>query len=236
MAISINDVKQLVEDLAKKDQKTDYIKAAVFNRYAKAAQLDIINQQRNTFEMGSISSDATSELKKRTTVNVDPTTGQLSQPSDYLYVSALYKNVFNTNSRGDVFPTTNPVELVTDNELGNRLSSRVSPPTTQRPISVEYDGYFQIYPKEVGLMELVYIKEPLDPWWNYTVSSNVQVYAATGGSTTNPNSGVTAGDSTDFELPLQLRNELVYKICEYLGISVRQADLTQGAQFLKANQ
>lgn len=221
MAVNVNDVKVLVEALANKDQKTTYISAANFNRYAKAAQLDIINEQRAIFESGTISSDNLSALKRSTTINVNPDTGVLTLPPDYLYFSAMYITTYNVNKRGETFVKKNPIEIVGDNELGNRLSSMFEPPTRQRPIAVQYDNTIQLYPSNVGIVDLVYLKEPADPVWGFTVSSNVQVYSA--------------GTSTNFEISEQLRNDLVYKICQYFGVTVQQADLFQAAQMLKAN-
>lgn len=222
MAVNVNDVKVLVEALVNKDQKTTYISAANFNRYAKAAQLDIINQQRMIFEAGTISSDDMSSLKVKTQINVDPDTGKFTTPTDYLYLSAMYVNTYNVNKRGDVYPKTNPIEVVSDNELGNRLSSMFETPTRQRPIAVEYDDEMQLYPYNVGVIDLVYIKDPADPTWAFTVSGNVQIY--------------DSGNSVDFEISEQLRNDLVYKICQYFGVTVQQADLVQASQILKANQ
>lgn len=222
MAVNVNDVKVLVEALANKDQKTTYVSAANFNRYAKAAQLDIINEQRMVFEAGTISSDNMASLKVKKQINVDTTTGTFSTPADYLYLSAMYVNTYNVNKRGEVFAKTNPIEPVTDSELGNRLSSMFETPTKQRPIAIEYDGSITVYPNNVGLIDLVYIKQPADPTWAFTVSGNVQVY--------------DSGNSVDFEISDQLRNDLVYKICQYLGVTVQQADLFQASQMLKANQ
>lgn len=222
MAVNVDDVKVLVEALVNKDQKTTYLSASRFNTYAKAAQLDIINEQRGVFEMGTPSSDNFSSLKVKKQFNVDTTTGRFTTPDDYLYFSAMYVSTHNVNKRGEVFVKTNPVELISDNELGNRLSSMFEPPTKQRPVAVKYDGEIAIFPKDTGIIDLVYIKQPLPPIWGFTVSGNVQVYEA--------------ASSTDFEIPNQLRNDLVYKICQYLGVTVRQADLVQASQLLKANQ
>ena len=229
MAVSINDVKLGVELLAAKDQKTTYLNASKFNRYAPLAQDIVYRNKRRQFESSSVSSDELSELKQLSAINV-PITGQMPKPSDYSYWSSVYKTGFFTDRRGNQVPLVNGVDLVTDSELGERLSSQFSPPTVQHPIVVEYDTYFQFYPENVGSVKLAYLRTPLVPFWNYTVSSNQQVYAATGGVGTNPNSGVTAGNSTDFELAEELKSDLIFTICGLLGITVRQADLFQSAQ------
>jgi len=85
------------------------------------------------------------------------------------------------------------------------------------------DGFFDVYPTDINNITLTYIKEPLQPWWNYTLSGSTPVFAETGGTTTNPNAGVTAGDSTDFEV--QDFEDLVWRICKYMGIEIRERDL-----------
>jgi hypothetical protein len=53
------------------------------------------------------------------------------------------------------------------------------------------------------------------------------VFAATGGVTTNPNAGVTAGNSTNFVLGEDNFGDLVFRICRYFGIEVREQELYQ---------
>tara|TARA_R110000787_G_scaffold20623_9_gene61438 strand:+ start:2812 stop:3525 length:714 start_codon:yes stop_codon:yes gene_type:complete len=231
MSISTDEVKQRVELVSAKDQKTGYLPSSRFNNYAAIAQDMIISELRKSFESGLVSSDALSDLKTRLTINV-PTTGRYAKPSDYLYYSAMYVNILDKNKQGEQFSTSYTVDPVTDSQLGDRRSSMVSPPTKQRPIVIEYNTYLQMYPENTGLVELVYLRQPLIPFWNFTVASNEQVYAATGGSETNPNAGVTAGDSTDFDLPYQLKDDLVFTICQLLGVTVRQPDLFQSTQAL----
>jgi hypothetical protein len=231
MPISVNEIKERVELIASKDQKTIYLNADKFNKYAPVALDKILQQQRVKMEAGLMSSDALDDLKVRADYVV-PTNGQLAKPADYLYYDIAVVNAFNVNKNGEQFITKNPVDYVTDSEFAYRVSSRVSPPTKERPIVYGIEGYWQFYPNNVGIVTLQYIKEPLQPFWNYTVSSNQQVYAETGGVLTNPNAGVTAGDSTDFELPYQFKDDLIFTICELLGVTVRQPDLVQASQAL----
>lgn len=236
MAVNVNEVKQRVEVICAQDQKTIYLNADKFNKYAPIAQDMIITRQRKMFEGGSISSDNLSPLKTRQTFNIDPTTGRITKPSDFMYYTVMYKTVFSENKRGEGKSSVNTVDLVSDSELGERLGNALKPPTTTYPISVEYEDYIQVYPQTTGIVDLVYLREPLTPFWNYTISSGEQVYAASGGTATNPNSGVTAGNSTDFELPYQFKDELIWTICALLGVTVRQADLLQGAMGLNQSE
>jgi len=236
MAISTNEVKERVELICAKDQKTIYLNADKFNKYAPLAQDMIITNQRKKFEAGLISSDALSPLKKKTSFNVDPNTGQLTKPSDYMYYITMSKTVFNLNKRGQSEPSVNAIDFVSDNELGERLGNKFKSPTTRFPIVAEYENFLQVYPKTTGVVDLIYLREPLIPFWNRTIVNNEEVYAATGGSLTNPNAGVTAGNSTDFDLPYQFKDELIWQIAELLGVTVRQSDLVQAGQALKTQE
>lgn len=236
MAVNTNEVKQRVELICAKDQKTIYLNADKFNKYAPLAQDMIITNQRKKFEGGLISSDALSVLKKKTQFTVDPTTGQLTKPDDYMYYVTMSKLVFNKDKRGHSESSVNAIDFVSDNQLGERLGNKFKPATDRFPIVVEYEEYLQLYPQTVGTVDLVYLREPLVPFWNRTIVSNEEVYAATGGSLTNPNTGVTAGNSTDFELPYQFKDELVWQIAELLGVTVRQPDLVQASQAIKTQE
>jgi len=233
MAVDVNEVKQRVELICAKDQKTIYLNADKFNKYAPLALDMVISAQRKKFEAGATSSDALSTIKVRDTFNIDPDTGQLTKPDDFMYYTTMYKRVYSEDKNGKQSSYVNSIDLVSDSELGERLGNQLKPPTKSFPIAVQYDGYIQLYPENVGIVELIYLREPLQPFWNYTVSSNEQVYAESGGVATNPNTGV-AGSSTDFELPYQFKDDLIWTICMLLGVTVRQPDLTQAS--LQLNQ
>lgn len=231
MSCNINEIKQRVEVLVAKDQKTTYLNANKFNKYAPIALDKIIVEQRRKFE-GGLSTDNMSELKYFVELDVDPTTGILLKPSDYVYFDTMSRNVVYKNRRGESTFTVSPIELLSDNELQVRRGSMVSPPTKEYPIVLEANVAFVFYPHNIGRVIMSYIRKPLIPFWNYTIVSGEQTYAPTGGVLTNPNAGVTAGNSSDFELPYQFKDDLIMEICSLFGVTVRQADILQAAQAL----
>lgn len=237
----INDVYELVQELANKDEASGYITPEDINRYAYMSQLEIIGsfynnprgyqpqlrEPRKAYDTTQDISDTLKSLKVRKLVYPN-TEGEITEPSDYMHFSSAMVN-YNDTRDGKEVPMTSKVELLRDSELAERLSSEFERPTSKYPAIVQYSDNWQIYPKNIEQVELTYLKYPLIPWWNYTLSNGRPVFAETGGVTTNPNSGVTAGDSTDFELPEGMLYELVYKICQYMGISVRETDLYQAS-------
>lgn len=217
MPVSINEIKERVEVIAAKDQKTIYLNAAKFNKYAPIALDKIINEQRRKFEADLMSSDAVSELKVIRDYQV-PSNGRLTKPNDYLYFVNSDVNSFYVNKNKEQVATRNSVDFMSESQYSNRISSRVSPPTKQRPIMKEDNGHFQFFPFNVGIVSLSYLREPNTPVWAFTVVNNEQVY--------------DAGNSVDFDLPYQFKDDLIWSICELLGVTVRQPDLIQASQAL----
>lgn len=148
--------------------------------------------------------------------------GLAAKPSDFLLYSTSYAySIF--NGEGKLVP----VDLVDDTEWIERCTSQIDPPSLRYPIARMIGTNIEVKPDTLNQLHLTYIKLPLEPWWNYTASGKTLTFAETGGSTTNPNSGVTAGDSTDFTLAEAEFNVLVWKMCSYLGIEIREAEFYQ---------
>lgn len=219
----IDKVYKVILQLINKYQTGGYLSPAEFNRYAEFAQREYIEETYNKangqgYEFNYDISDMFSDIKKVQSVTV--LNGSIQKPSDYLHFSTAYSHyVFKDE------PRLAPIELVRDSEWAERLSSEVNKPSLQFPIMRNMDGKFDVYPAAINNVTLTYIKEPLLPWWNYTLSGSDRVFAATGGITTNPNPGVAAGNSTDFEV--QEFEDMVWKICKYMGIEIREGDLYQ---------
>jgi hypothetical protein len=219
----INKVYNAVNQLVNKDQAGGFIPPAEFNVYADLAQYDYIHENYNPlskygYEATSKNSDEFSNLKKTATIPVS--NGSATKPSDYLHFSSAYVyGVF--NDAGSV----RVAEMIRDDEWPQRVSSEVDKPSLTFPVIRSIDGAFQVVPSTAPQLMLNYIKKPLSPWWNYTSSSYVPVFAETSGVTQNPNDA--SFDSTDFDIPESAFSYLVFKISRYFGISVREADVYQ---------
>jgi hypothetical protein len=101
-------------------------------------------------------------------------TGLITNPVDYQDMLAITATVVDDQS----VTRTRPVELVTDDELANRVSSQVDPPSVLSPIVVRVDNdNWQLYPKVQQAGTMVYLAVPTAPVYNYTVmSGRVIVY------------------------------------------------------------
>jgi hypothetical protein len=108
------------------------------------------------------------------------------------------------------------VEMLTDDEASDRLGRWVKRPTTWDSICVVRNDGIHIYPITIQLVDFYYYRYPLAPVFAYT--------ANTGYITDDP------GNSTQFEWPEHLHNDLVRLILGYVGINIRDEQLFQYAE------
>ena len=109
------------------------------------------------------------------------------------------------------------VEQVQRNELLYINSSPLTSPTNRRPIYVRIAEFsIAVFPATIsGNVFCNYINRPADVQWGYNVVNKKALY--------------NAGTSVNFELHASEEQELVMKILELAGITIRQADLVQVA-------
>jgi hypothetical protein len=221
MAMLIDKCYKVLQELANKDAVSGYLSPAEFNKWAEFAQRDLITEVFiREYEGTKNSIDVLSEV--RATIPISISGGQITKPTDFMhYCSSTAYNIFDGKGR----PTV--VNQVRDDEWGERMASEINKPTKFFPIMREKDGVFEIAPTTINQVVLSYIKVPLIPWWNYTLSGSTPVFAETGGTTTNPNTATTV--STDFAVGEAAFAPLVFKMAKYFGIEVKDADLYQGA-------
>jgi hypothetical protein len=116
---------------------------------------------------------------------------------------------------GSTYPTT--VQEVNTNELTTYNLSPLAKPTRYNPIYVRSaKSSITIYPSNLnGSVNYNYVKLPTVPKWAYNVVLGKAVYNG------------SATDAQDFELHSSEENNLVYKILQLAGISMRDADIAQ---------
>jgi hypothetical protein len=152
-----------------------------------------------------------------------PANGQLTIPdgttSDvnnttapaYMALSSI-RFEYITQEDGVLSSTERSVDVVRDNELGNRLNSKIIAPSEKSPICSFMNTYIQFYPKGYRRAIVTYLKQPTVPVWAYTLDSNGRpVYDATA--------------SVDLEAPDATHNEIAMETLKLLGISIREPEL-----------
>lgn len=209
----INEVKQLVHYIMNKTQHGGYLPPDRWNEIAPAIQFDIFNDNVNKFQATHKVTDTMKPFIKPSTVYTD-VNGRFTLPTDYIHI--VRASVNNYIKTGDKEYKVRPVSLPfkRSDEVAEILESEIVMADIKNPIAEVMSGYVQVYPEaelKSTPVNLVYLREPTTPVWAYTTVSQRPVF--------------DSGNSTDFELPANLKSALVAKACEYLGINIRENDL-----------
>lgn len=232
--ININEIFNLLRDFSNKDQSSGSVTEPVFNRYAPLAQRELINSflnnprayrastaqvPRKGYESSQAIIDIFSDLKVSKYLNTNDS-GEIYEPEDYMYFSSARINQTIKRFDGSVETIQSPVRVLRDNEIGDALTSEIERPTLIYPAITFYKGAWKVFPKSVQQLYVTYLREPKVPVWGYSTSSNgVPIY--------------DSNTSQDFELPLSMRADLLYKMCQYTGVRMRERYLQEVSTYLK---
>ena len=206
-----------------------YISPSDFNLYAKQAQLDIyedyfydynyqINKE-NARQSGTGMADikkSLAEVIEFFSVTSDLThvaTNTFTPPSDYYLINKL---LFNNGVK------LKEMEKVTHSKIKMLVNSMLTAPNETFPAYTLEGNLITAYPTTIdanGEVKCQYFRYPKDPKWTYiSITSGEPVFNS------------TAADYQDFELPLSDEPNLVVKILEYAGISIRETEVVQFAK------
>jgi hypothetical protein len=203
--MTIDEAKRYIEGQARQNQVGN-ISISQLNIYFKRAQLEVVDELRAVYEQTSMISDALAPLVKTSTITT-VSSGQIDKPDDYRFIIPPIKAYYSSGS----YTTWAPAPIATSSEESYRLNSQINYPTGLDPMVVSYDTYFQIYPESITQVKLTYVRNPLDPAWNYTLVNSAPVYSS--------------GASINFELPDSTHMRICQKVLGYYGISLRDPEL-----------
>lgn len=132
-----------------------------------------------------------------------------------------------------IFPKTNKqeeAEKVTHSKITMLNNSLITSPTLLFPAYTQEESLLTVYPNgidAVGQLIAQYIRYPKEPRWTYISLTNGE-----------PVFDQSQPDYQDFELPLDAETDLIVKILQYAGISIREPNVYQfgNAEETKDNQ
>lgn len=218
MAISINTVYQRVLAILNKEQR-GYLTPVEFNLFANQAQLDIFEQY--FYDLNQFSrlpgnsteySDMVDILEEKISA-FEKTAQPAYSANHFVEPTDLYR-------LGTVIYNGSEAEHVNKNEYLYITSSPLSKPTNDFPIYTRDSSGIKIY----AAAELAnntgvtfnYVKKPGVPFeaeWKYTVVNGEALYLATG--------------TVDFELHESEETDLVIKILQLAGVSIKDPSIYQ---------
>lgn len=218
MSVNIDTVYQRVLAILNKEQR-GYITPQEFNLFANQAQLDLfeqyfydINQFGRLHGNDTEYSDMLNVLNEK--INIFEKNAVMTYANNYWAApSDLYRI-------GTVIYNSIEAERVNANELLYINSAPLTKPTNERPVFVSSSSGYKVY----GNVELTsgvscnYIKKPATAEWAY-----------------NPIAGTyNSAASTDFELHPSEETELVIKVLELAGLSIKDFSIYQASMQMEA--
>lgn len=213
MAVSVDTVYQRVLAILNKEQR-GYVTPQEFNLFANQAQMDIfeqyfydINQFGRLHGNDTEYSDMLNILNEK--INIFEKNGSMTYSSNYWSEpSDLYR-------MGTIIYNSIEAERINSNEYLYINASPLTKPTNDRPIFVASSSGYKVY----GANELTsgvscnYIKKPATVVWGYNTVSGQALY--------------NSSSSTDFELHISEETELVFKILQLAGLSIKELQVYQ---------
>jgi hypothetical protein len=233
----IDSVRQTVQALLNKNNY-GYLSPSDFNLFALQAQMDIfvgyftkynahINAENNRAASrgGQGSGTGLANLSQEVaeaieTFSVAPTALAYLSANQYTLPENLYllQSVRTSPAPG----TPREVERVEQQVITTLLGHRDLTPSVNFPAYVLSGPSLYLYPESIagaGLLKAQYIRVPEDPKWTYsTLSGGEPIF--------NP----SQSDYQDFELPLEEEVNLVMKILQMAGLSIRETEVVAATQ------
>ena len=228
----INSVRNTVLAIVNKNNY-GYISPSDFNLFAKQAQLDLFdeyffnyNEQINE-ENARLSGTGYANIKLGYEEVID-----FFSVTEFLTQKTLGTSIYylpSTTTTGSDYYLLNKVlcysggnllgeaEKVTHSKITQLNSSLLTAPNTTFPAYTQAGDSITVFPTTINAgsdVQAQYIRYPKDPKWTYVTLYNGE-----------PLFDQTASDYQDFELPIDDTNDLVAKILQYAGISIREKDV-----------
>jgi hypothetical protein len=219
----INDVRNTVLSIISKDNR-GFITPFEFNLFAKQAQLEIFEQYVYNYnnainkQNARLNGEGYADIAKNIGEVIDTFsafaaatynlgTSKFNFPANYYFLEKL------------VYNNSTEIEKVSHRKILNLVNSNLTAPTTKYPVYTMDENGLLVYPTTINSnVTIQYLRYPKDPQWTYTTVNGDPLF--------NPSSS----SYQDFELPLDDFANLVIKILEYSGISIREQDVVSAAK------
>lgn len=227
----INSVRQTVLSILNKNNY-GYISPSDFNLFAKQAQLEIfdgyfkeLNQIINA-ENARMSGTDYADLNKgvREAIDVFSRTANLTQTgagANTYFTPSLATTGDDYYLLNKVLVGTREAEPVHHSKITLLNNSLLTAPSTQYPAYTLEADRITMFPETITGptdVQCQYIRYPFDPQWTYaTLAGGEPVF------------NQSAADYQDFEVPIDDETDLVYRILQMAGMSIREGDVYQYA-------
>ena len=229
MAINVNSVYQKVLALANKEQR-GYITPQEFNLFADQAQLEIFEKYFKQTVVAQLNITNTDDyidtidmLKEKISIHRKVASDLLTLVNGTI---AQYRVDANVYAIEDILVGYSSGEFAASEEVSSRQSYSnqnnplLNPTKSRTQYYRQHDGQIVITSgttETPNLVLMTYIKKPATPKWTYVVVNNKALYNS------------SANDAQDFDLHESEENNLVMRILELSGITLKDPLLSNTA-------
>jgi hypothetical protein len=218
--MTIDEVHKFIDFIAKKSNAGGYITPSEKDLLLNRAQIQYFNKlygNQNDYRYDrpvpkityavteKISNSLSPFLSDPTSLVIDAN-GQVAIPGD------LFQTVAITHLVGGI---DHEVTRVEQDRVSNNLTSVIEAPDEQYPIYTQLRTKLQFYPKNLATATIIYLKEPADMVWGFTIVSDRYVY--------NPATS-TQPLWKDMDM-----NEIIYLALSYIGVNLKDPEVSQFA-------
>ena len=238
--MTIDEVYRLVQTFANKEQR-GFITPSEFNLLAKQAELELYNKRLSIVmeksqpkkAAGYYHESLSPSLSKQDITHFlskeDMSVSNSARPwlgADQHKSMDYVVSITTRTDESHHISNNIPIDIVTDENVNQILRSSLVKPSMEYPIALlSEDGEYKriiVFPEVISQILVTYYYYDNTPNWGYVTISGKPVY--------------DSSNSTQFQLSSRCHGELVIKILEYLGVSIREADVVQYAQNKEATQ
>ncbi len=201
MSVNINKFKVFCDFVSNKVQEGNAYALSDFGDICNRAQMQLFERDYQTF----IKTEEISEFLKvflKNTVFGVPLTGLAPYPSDYQHLISLRKYLNGKMTE---------IKEVKNVDWAEYQVSQLMQPTLQFPKYNEFSNVIRFLPKNIGIIEIDYLKTPVVPVWNFTVTNGAPLYNPTG--------------SVNFEWSEYNFNEVSALFLAMIGCNIKDNDL-----------
>lgn len=228
--MTLFEIYEFIEYITNKDYEGNVIAPDQYGKLIVAANIDLFKKKLGLpedFQLGNPITREYIDANKMQTADLRHlkvraatqavTAGVIAFPATFCVEDAL-RYTYQRNVDGSAVDIIKPVEVLTESQYGDRAGNWTKKPTTKNPVCVVRNDGIHIYPATIATIDFNYYKYPTEPVFLY-----------------NQFSGYITEDSgsTEFDWPERLHMDLVRLILGYVGINIREAQLSQYAEVKK---
>tara|TARA_R110001592_G_scaffold282697_1_gene550495 strand:- start:146 stop:871 length:726 start_codon:yes stop_codon:yes gene_type:complete len=233
--MTIDEIYRLVQTFANKEQR-GFITPSEFNLLAKQAELELYNKRLSVIKekspnkknVGVYGESLAPEIAKQDIApfyrvqKVGIVNDSLSYKGASGNIDTHYiETIFCLPDEENDISTNIPVDIVEPKDVNQILRSSLVKPSIEFPIALIGQGNgsvvsISVFPESITNIIVYHYYNNNSPKWNYITVAGKPVY--------------DAFNSNDFKISERTHGELVVKILEYLGVTIREPEIVQYAQ------